>query len=301
MKKLRSKKFLIYTPLILVLLSGCTRITDSKGQVLAQYLIKLSTGFSIVFKESWFTGLLVYPLAQVINFLDQYMNVLFAIIIVTIGIKLLTLTFTIKSTVASQKMQVIQPEMKKIQDKYAGKNDDRSKMLMGQEMNDLYKKHNINPFGTILITFIQLPIIFAMYQAIQRSEAVQTGTILGQSLQQTPMYGFTHISTGGWVYVVIFVLMAVFQFLSMKMPQWLAARTQKGKVIVHPGDKVKKGNTMNTVMYTSLAMILFLSINWPTAMSLYWLVSAFAQVGQTLFIQHFYIDKPEQTKGVKAV
>jgi YidC/Oxa1 family membrane protein insertase len=80
---------------------------------------------------------------------------------------------------------------------------------------------------------------------------------------------------------------------------WLAARSQKGKIIVHPGDKVKKGNTMNTVMYTSLAMILFLSINWPTAMSLYWLVSAFAQVGQTLYIQHFYIDKPEVAKGAK--
>jgi len=299
MKNLRSKKFLIYTPLILVLLSGCTRITDSKGQVLPQYLIKLSTDFGIIFKESWFTGLLVYPLAQAINFLSPYGGVLMAIIIVTIGIKLLTLTFTIKSTVASQKMQVIQPEMKKIQDKYAGKNDDRSKMLMGQEMNDLYKKYNINPFGTILITFIQLPIIFAMYQAIQRSEAVQTGTILGQSLQQTPMYGFTHITSGGWVYVIIFVLMAIFQFLSMKMPMWLAARASKGKVIVHPGDKVKKGNTMNTVMYTSLAMILFLSINWPTAMSLYWLVSAFAQVGQTLYIQHFFIDKPEAAKGAK--
>jgi YidC/Oxa1 family membrane protein insertase len=298
MKNLRSKKFLIYAPVLLVLLGGCTRITDSKGQVLAQYLIKLSTSFSSVLSESWFTGFLVYPLAQTINFLSPYGGVLLAIIIVTIGIKLLTLTFTIKSTVASQKMQIIQPEMKKIQDKFAGKNDDRSKMLMGQEMNELYKKNNINPFGTILITFIQLPIIFAMYQAIQRSEAVQTGNILGQSLQNTPMYGFTHFVNGGYIYVIIFILMAIFQFLSMKMPQWMAARSQKGKVIVHPGDKVKKSNTMNTVMYTSLAMILFLSINWPTAMSLYWLVSAFAQVGQTLYIQHFYIDKPEGKKAV---
>ena len=294
MKNLRSKKFLMYAPLLLVLLSGCTRITDSKGHVLEEYLIKLSTTFASVLDESWFTAFLVYPLAQAINFISTYANVVFAIIIVTIGIKLLTLTFTIKSTVASQKMQVIQPEMKKVQDKYAGKTDDRSKMMMGQEMNDLYKKHNINPFGTILITFIQLPIIFAMYQAVQRSVAVQTGSILGQSLQNTPMSGFTTITTGGWVYVLIFLLMAVFQFLSMKLPTWLAERTsKKSKPIHHPGDKPKKGNSMNTVMYTSLGMILFLSISWPTAMSLYWLISAMAQVAQTLYIQHYFIDKPE--------
>jgi len=93
--------------------------------------------------------------------------------------------------------------------------------------------------------------------------------------------------------------MAVFQFLSMKMPQWMAARTLKNnKPIHHPGDKEKKGNSMNTVMYSSLVMILFLSINWPTAMSLYWLISAVAQVAQTLFIQKYYIDKPEGKKAV---
>ncbi len=299
MKNLKSKKFLRYMPLLLVLLSGCTRITDSKGHLIEEFLIKLSTPFSTVLSESWFSAFLVYPLAQVINFISQYANVVFAIIIVTIGIKLLTLTFTIKSTVASQKMQIVQPEMKRIQDKYAGKTDDRSKMMMGQEMNELYKKHSINPFGTILITFIQLPIIFAMYQAVQRSEAVQLGKIFGQSLQNTPFYGFNNFMNGGYVYVVIFILMAVFQFLSMKMPQWMAARTLKNnKPIHHPGDKEKKGNSMNTVMYSSLVMILFLSINWPTAMSLYWLISAVAQVAQTLFIQKYYIDKPEGKKAV---
>jgi len=53
---------------------------------------------------------------------------------------------------------------------------------------------------------------------------------------------------------------------------------------------------MNTMMYSSLVLIMFLSISWPTAMSLYWLVSAVAQVAQTLYIQWKYIDKAEGAK-----
>ena len=74
-------------------------------------------------------------------------------------------------------MQLIQPEINKIQRKYEGKDDDASKMRQAQELQNLYKKYGINPFGTILITFIQFPIIIAMYQAVQRSYAVTTGSV----------------------------------------------------------------------------------------------------------------------------
>jgi YidC/Oxa1 family membrane protein insertase len=46
---------------------------------------------------------------------------------------------------------------------------------------------------------------------------------------------------------------------------------------------------MEVMMYTSIGMIMVLAINWPTAMSLYWLVTAIAQVAQTVFIQYKYI------------
>ena len=57
-------------------------------------------------------------------------------------------------------MQMLQPELQKIQNKYAGKTDDRSRMMQAQEMQALYKKNNISPFGSILVMFIQLPILY---------------------------------------------------------------------------------------------------------------------------------------------
>jgi len=220
MKNLRSKKTLLLSGALLMFVTGCTKVTDGSGKVLPAKIIELSTTLNGILKsESWFSAFFVYPLAQAINFLAPIVGVGLAIAAVTIIIKLLTLTFTVKSTVASQKMNVIQPELKKIQDKYADRKDDASKMAMGQEMQNLYAKNNINPFGTILITFIQLPIILAMYQAVQRSSAVVNGTIMGASLQVSPLTG---MKNGTIIYFVIYVLMGVFQFLSLKMPTWLA-------------------------------------------------------------------------------
>lgn len=288
MKNLFTNKKLGLALGILFLLSACTNVIDPKTHLIyPDKIISLSTSFGTIFSsESWFTAIFVYPISQAINFLAVYVGVFFSITLVTIAIKLFTLSFTIKSTVASQKMQMINPELKRIQDKYAGKTDNQSKMAMGQEMNALYAKHNINPFGAILIMFIQFPVIIAMYQAVQRADAVVNGSFFGSSLQLSPLGAF---DKGIYIFMVIFILMGVFQFLSMKLPMWLQKLNNPVKEKKYAEGK-KSGPNMDVMMYSSIGMIMFLAINWPTAMSLYWLVTSIAQVAQTVFIQYKYIN-----------
>jgi YidC/Oxa1 family membrane protein insertase len=289
MNVFKKHKTLIGGGALLLFLSGCTSVLDKDGNVLPEKVISSTTTLAEIWaNESWFSALFVFPLAKAINFLQPYIGIALAIAAVTIFIKLITLTFTIKSTVATQKMQVLQPDLNKIQKKYEGKKDDQSRMAMGQEMQALYTKHNVNPLGTILVTFIQLPIILAMWQAVQRSESVLNGTLFGASLRVTPMTGFLEMN---FIYIIIFLLMGAFQFASMMLPQYLAKKAAKSR----PGDKPAP-NSQKGMMYGMFAMIMFISINWPTAMSLYWLVSAFAQVAQTLFIQWKYIDTPVGAK-----
>ena len=273
---------------LLFALTACTRVVDSEGIIIPEKIITLSTQIGdILADESWFSAFFVFPISQAINFIAKYTGVVLSIIIVTILIKLLTLSFTIKSTVASQKMQMINPELKKVQDKYAGKTDNESKMRMGQEMNAIYAKHQINPFGAILVMFIQFPVIIAMYQAVQRADAVVNGSVMGNSLQISPMASITQ---GVWVFMAIYILMGVFQFISMKLPQYLQKKTAPVKEKAYANKETKKsGPNMEVMMYTSIGMIMVLAINWPTAMSLYWLVTAIAQVAQTVFIQYKYI------------
>jgi YidC/Oxa1 family membrane protein insertase len=215
--------------------------------------------------------------------LTPVIGVALAIVVATVAIKLLTFGFTVKSTVASQKMQVLQPDMAAIQKKYEGKKDEQSRMKQAQEMQALYTKHKINPFGTILVAFIQFPVIIAMWQAVQRSEAVLNGVLLGAELNVTPLTG---ILGGQYLYLVIYLLMGLFQLGSMLLPQYLAKQTA-----IRNGKKAP-ANSQQGMMIGMFVFIMFISINWPTAMSLYWLVSSAAQVAQTLFIQVNYIDKP---------
>ena len=288
MKKLLQNKKMWIALTLLFALTACTRVVDSEGIIIPEKIITLSTQIGdILADESWFSAFFVFPISQAINFIAKYTGVILSIIIVTILIKLLTLSFTIKSTVASQKMQMINPELKKVQDKYAGKTDNESKMRMGQEMNAIYAKHQINPFGAILVMFIQFPVIIAMYQAVQRADAVVNGSVMGNSLQISPMASITQ---GVWVFMAIYILMGVFQFISMKLPQYLQKKTAPVKEKAYANKETKKsGPNMEVMMYTSIGMIMVLAINWPTAMSLYWLVTAIAQVAQTVFIQYKYI------------
>lgn len=279
MKRLFNKKILLALGVLLGL-SGCMA-QDFIISLETPWLPDMWSG-----SNSWFEALFVYPLAQAVNFLTPLVTVTGAIILVTLFVKVLTFGLTVKSTVASQKMQFINPELQKIQAKYAGKTDNESKMKMSQEMNGLYAKHGINPFAAIGTMFIQFPVIIAMYQAVQHAEAVKSSSLFGYALSNSPQQAITD---GQWLFVAIFVFMGVMQFLSMKLPTWLANKRKK-KQPVRLGEKEVKGPNTDMMMYTSMGMILVFAFSWPTAMSLYWLVSSAGQAIQTLYIQKKYID-----------
>lgn len=287
------KKMLFMGLLIMVTLVACTNPRDPEtGQIIEKYLIRSTTPIGDQLSLGWFDGLIVWPIAQLINWISKYSDAGIGIIVVTLLLQAFTFIFSIKSQVSAQKMQMIQPELQKIQAKYQGKSDDRSRMMQAQEMQALYSKHKINPFGTLLVTFLQFPIILGVYQATMRAEAVVSGTFMGISLTQTPIWG---LNNGQMIYMVIFVLMIIAQFMSMKFPQWLQKYRQKHSNVKQKNyvkqNQPKNGmaNSMNMMMYVSLAMISILAVNWPLSMSFYWLVSSVTRIIQNLVINQFFM------------
>lgn len=249
------------------------------------------TTFSDAMDEGWFHGIIVYPIAQLINWVANFTDAGIGIIAATFLIQLLIFLFSIKSQVANQRMQALQPEMQKIQAKYAGRTDDRSKMAQAQEMQALYSKYKINPFGTLLITFIQFPVILGMYQATMRAYSVVTGHFAGINLAKIPIEG---LKEGQIAFGVIFILMVLFQLLSFKMPQWLQEHRKKKqhvkeKKYAEPKKQPGMMGSMNMMMYMSTAMIAIFAINWPLGMSFYWLVNSIVRVGQNLLIHKCFI------------
>lgn len=278
--------------LILVVLAACSSPRDPEtGEILAHKLIGLDTTFGSQLDLGLFDGIIVWPIAQLINLVAKYSDAGIAITVVTMLLQAVTSVFSIKAQVSSQKMQMLQPEMQRIQQKYEGKTDDRSKMAMAQEMQQLYKKYDINPFGSILTMFLQFPLILGMWQGSQRAQAVVEGSFLGINLTNTPGWG---ISNGQWTYVLIFVLMIIFQFVSFKFPQWQQKQREKNSKVKRKEYANPKKNSglmggMNMMMYGNILIIGFLAFSWPISMSFYWLVSSVARVIQNIIINKYFI------------
>lgn len=260
-----------------------------------------ATTFGQACKTGWFDGLIVWPIAQVINGIASKSDAGWGIIATTLIIQLAVFLLTRKSQESAQIMQEIQPEIQHIQDKYRDKTDEHSRMQMYQETQALYKKYDIKPMGSMLVMFLQLPIMMGMYYATMRAFSVVDGTFCGFSLAGTPMTGFQTLNI---FYIVTYILMILLQLVNLKLPKYLKERKEKKdgrkrKYKVYQ-DKNKNsvfgGGGMDMYMYMTTAMIAVLYLSWPIAMSFYWCVSNFIRAIQAVLVQ-VVLDKRKEKKA----
>lgn len=94
-----------------------------------------------------------------------------SIIVFTIITRLLMLPLAFKQQKSMKEMQVIQPDIKKIQDKYKNKKDAESQKKQQAEMTALYQEHGVNPLGGCLPLLIQMPIIFSLFAVLRNIPA----------------------------------------------------------------------------------------------------------------------------------
>ena len=108
---------------------------------------------------AWFSRLVIIPC---FDFLGRFIsNYGIVILIMTILIKLLISPLTIKSYKSTAKMQVIKPEIDKLNAKYPNEKDAMKKQ---QATMELYQKAGISPMGGCLPMLLQMPILFAMFR-----------------------------------------------------------------------------------------------------------------------------------------
>lgn len=301
----RTKRILLLVFLFsaAVFFSGCVAPRDDSGQTIYIWNEVVDgagtfrTSFSEVLNnENWFQAIIVYPLTWLINQLAGPLSIGGAIAIVTLSVNGILGALTIKSSIATQQMQLIQPQLEKIQRKYEGKNDQNSKMRQAQEQQALFNKYNINPMSSILVTFLQFPIIIAMYQAVHRSYAVQSGTFLGMILKHTPLEGIKELFAGniGSVnYLLLFIFMGVCQFISMSLPRMIQKKKAEEEAAKHHRKPEEPSKQNQFMQYYMLIMILSFGLMWPSAMSLYWAINSLVQIIKTLMVQKV-IDKQQK-------
>lgn len=297
----RTKKLLALMAIVTIVVTatGCTAPKDANGHII---LISNTTTFGDIFQsENWFNALFVWPLSWVLNHLAPIITVGGAIAVVTAVVNGLLAVFTLKSQMGMQRMQMLQPELNKIQRKYEGRDDQASKMRMAQEQQQLMKKYDVNPGSMMLVQFIQLPIIMAMFMAIQRAEAIVNGTFLGMNLQVKPSEAFGLLFKGdlsGLPYIILFLLMAVTQVVLVLLPIYFQKKKAAAEAAKHHR-KPEPTNNQNMMMQMyMIVMVLAFGLMWQSGMSLFWFIRNIVDIIKTIIVQNI-MEKNSQKEGLR--
>jgi YidC/Oxa1 family membrane protein insertase len=128
------------------------------------------------------SSLFIGPIAQffgiimdaIYNFFNNNLGITslgVSIIVFTIIIRILMLPLAFKQQKSMRDMQKVQPELKKIQEKYKNKKDAQSQKQFQMETSRLYQQHNVNPAAGCLPILVQFPIIMALFAVLKNIPA----------------------------------------------------------------------------------------------------------------------------------
>ena len=213
----------------------------------------------------------------------------YAILALTLLVKVITFPLTKKQVEGSIQMQAIQPRVKELQAMYA---NDPERLQM--ETARLYKEANFNPLAGCLPTFATLPVFIGLYRALSNAAAeglLTDGFYWIPSLggpasiaSRTDGTGFnwlTDFSSGapplGWhdtiAYLILPVLLVVSQSASQKIMQPDTPTTDPSQA-----------QTQAILKFLPL-MIGFFSLNVPAGLTLYWFANNILSTAQTVYLR----------------
>lgn len=220
--------------------------------------------------EGLWTSFFVKPLAWVILKIGSIVksNGL-AIIITCLLIRCALIPVTRKTAMQSEMMKKAQPELERLEKKYAGKETTEDQQRKAQEMMMIYQKYKINPISGCLLAIIQLPLLFAFLEAINRTPAIFENKFLVFEMGTTVPKG---IASGNYWYIILIILILGTTYLSFR-------KTLKDQSLS------QQGGQMKSTLYFMLVLIAFASFSLPTALGLYWIASSTFTIVQNLLVE----------------
>ena len=195
------------------------------------------------------------PIFYVLRFIHDYTyNYGLTIILLTLAIKLLFVPLQYKSYKSMKMMQLIQPKVAAVQEKYK---DDRDRL--NKELIKLYRDQKVNPVGGCLPMILQMPVFVALFNILYM-------TI---DLRQAPfMLWVTDLSVQD-PYYVLPVIMGATMVIQQKITPTTMDPTQAKIMLVLP------------------VFMTFLFVNFPAGLVLYWLTNNVLTISQQVFTDQF--------------
>lgn len=205
-----------------------------------------------------------------------YHDVGFAIIILTLLVRVLVFPFNHRAIVTQRKIKQLEPKLKEIKEKFKKDNQEQAKKIM-----ELYKGHGINPFSGFLTLLIQIPLIFALYKVF--SSGINFDHAHLYSFISVPdkininFLGIFDITQKSYIWAF---LTAGSQFFQMRLAMPPVKNLQKTASTFK--DDFARNMSMQ-MRYVLPFFILFIAFKFPAAISIYWTtMNIFAIVHETI-------------------
>ncbi len=199
----------------------------------------------------------------------------------------------VKQIMASRKMQLIQPDLQKIQKKYKGKSDPESRQAMTQETMELYRREGTNPFSSCLPILVQSPFFFGLFRVLNGLRDVSAGkrspigpvtqAVAGQA-EKAQIFGaqlsdtFTHATSTNTriVTVILIVLMSATTFTTQRQ---LMTKNMPASALDNPFAKQQK-----VLLYVLPLFFAVSGINFPIGVLIYWFTTNLWSMAQQFYV-----------------
>lgn len=229
-----------------------------------------------------FHTLLYNPLYNALVFLVSVVpfgDVALAVIVLTLVVKLVLFPLSIKAVKTQMLTKLIEPEVAALKEKYKNDKQEQAKKIMA-----LYKERGVNPFSSIFLLLIQLPIIFALYFVFLRGGLPLVDTSVLYSFVPVPdvvnmsFLGFGDVSERS---IILALLAGLTQFFQAKLA--LPPLKERGEKDSFKEDLARSMHLqMRYVLPVIVAVIAF---TISAAIALYWTTSNLFAIGQELYMR----------------
>ena len=236
-----------------------------------------------------------YPLYNLLIFLAWLVpghSLGWAIILMTLVIRLILLAPSLKAARAQVRMQMLAPEMARI------KKEIKDQQEQGKALMALYKKEGVSPFGSCLPLLIQLPIIFILYRVFLN--------INRYGLNFENLYSFTpHMGSVNSFFFglnlakpelwVLPILAGASQFVLSKMMLPAVPKIQSdGKSAPDMGDTMAMANKQ--MVYIFPLITIFIARSLPAGIGIYWIITTLFGIAQQYYVIRTIKGNPEEKR-----
>lgn len=225
--------------------------------------------------KTFFTTILYAPLFNLLIFLYEYVtfeDIGLAVIALTIIVRLVLFPFFHASISHQTKLRKLDPKIKQIQ-----RDHKNNKERQVQELMSLYKEHNVNPLSGILLIFIQLPILIALYRVFlvglsNGSFDLLYSFVARPEMLHTSLLGLINLKERN---ILMVGFAALLQYIQGRMMVASPASGSEGSSVERMGRQM---------VFLGPVITIAVLANLPSVIALYWTVSTLFSIAQQAIV-----------------